>query len=322
MQLALLTFMVVQTFQLGGTGGYDYLTVDAEHGLLYVPRTTHTMVVNAESGKLVADIPGQKGNHGVAIVPSVGRGFISDGRDASVFIFDLKTNKVLGKVKADVDADGIIYDPSSNKVLVVCGDAGTLIPISPDVDPTSGKADPAIDLGGKPEFLAATEGRIYVNLVNRNQVAVVDSKTMKVIDKWSTLPGGNPVGMAIDPVKHRLYVGCRNPQKLIVMSTDNGKVLADLPIGAGVDATTFFDGYAFASCRDATLAVVHETAPDKFEIVQTVNTKPGAKTMGVDPKRHSIYLPTAEMSGRADGRGRPAAKPNSFMILVVRPGKS
>jgi DNA-binding beta-propeller fold protein YncE len=315
----LFTFMVVQTFHLGGTGGFDYLTVDSENGLLYVPRTTHTMVVNAQTGKLVADIPGQKGNHGVAIVHSAGRGFISDGRDGSVMIFDLKSNKALGKIKADDDADGIIYDRSSNKVLLVCGDAGKLIPISPDVDPESGKADPAIDLGGKPEFLAADKDRIYINLVDKDQVAVVDSKTMKVVDKWTTKPGGSPVGMAIDPAKHRLYIGCRNPQKMIVMSTENGKVLADLPIGAGVDATAFFDGYALASCRDGTLAVAAETKKvGHFEIVQTVTTKPGAKTMGVDPKTKSVYLPTAEFQSTGGG-GRPAAKPDSFMIVVVRP---
>ncbi len=318
----LFTFMVMQTFHIGGTGGWDYLTVDAEHGLLYVPRQTHTQVVDAKTGKLVADIKGQKGNHGVAIAPKAGRGFISDGQDGSVVIFDLKTYEVLGKVKADEDADGIIYDPHNNKVLVVCGDAGKLIPISPDVDPTSGKADPAIDLGGKPEFLAATERRIYVNLVDKNQVAVVDSKTMKVIDKWSTAPGGNPVGMAIDPVKHRLFIGCRNPQKLIVMSMENGKVLANLPIGAGVNATAFFDGYAFASCRDGTLAVAHENAQGKFVIAQTVTTKPGAKTMGVDSKTKLNYLPTGEQTSQPGARGRPSFKPDSFMILVVGPGRS
>ena len=134
-------YQVRQTFQVGGKGGWDYLTVDPEHGLLYVPRTTHTMVLDAATGKTVADIPGQRHNHGVAIVPSVGRGFISDGEDGSVTIFDLKTNEILGKVKAAVDADGIIYDLVSRKVLVSCGDAGVLIPISVDVTPKTGRAE-------------------------------------------------------------------------------------------------------------------------------------------------------------------------------------
>src|SRR5262249_49331604 len=159
----------------------DYLTVDGEHKLLYVPRSTHTMVLDAKTGKKVGDIPGQQRNHGVALVPKAGRGFISDGRDGSVTIFDLKTNQALGKVKADDDADGIIYDEASDKVMVVCGDAGVVIPMSPDVDPKNGKADAAVDLGGKPEFLASDgKGRVYINLENKNLVAVVDTKTMKI----------------------------------------------------------------------------------------------------------------------------------------------
>ncbi len=250
------SYRVAQTFHVGGAGGWDYLTADPHQKLLYVPRSTHTMVVDATSGKTVADIPGQRRNHGVAVVPKAGRGFISD--DASVVIFDLKTYKVLGKVAAAADADGIIYDPNCNKVLVSCGDANALVVISPDVDPQTGKADATVDLGGKPEFLAAEPGKIYVNLVNKDQVAVLDSQAMKVIHKWSTAPGGGPAALSIDPVRHRLFVGCRKPQKLIVMSSADGKVLADLPIGAGVDAT-HFDGDIFASCRDGTLAVARET---------------------------------------------------------------
>src|SRR5262249_11097528 len=130
-------YHVSQTLHIGGEGGWDYLTVDPEHKLLYVPRSTHTMILDAETGKTVADIPGQKRNHGVAIVPSAGRGFITDGADGSVTVFDLKNHAAMGKVKAADDADGTIYDAASGKVLVVCGDAGAMIPISPATDPTN-----------------------------------------------------------------------------------------------------------------------------------------------------------------------------------------
>jgi len=312
-------YHVSQTFHVGGEGGWDYLTVDPEHKLLYVPRSTHTMVLDATTGKSVADIPGQKRNHGVAIAASAGRGFITDGEDASVVIFDLKTYAVLGKVKVADDADGIIYDPASGKILVVCGDAGVMVPISPDVDPKTGKADAAVELGGKPEsFVADGQGKAYIDLEDKDQIAVVDTKTMKVLNKWSIAPGGSPVGLGMDRVRRRLYVGCRKPQKLIVMSADDGKILADLPIGAGVDAT-HFDGDAFASCRDGSLAVARETAPGKFEIVQNVLTPKGARTMGIDPTTHTVYLPTAEFGPPAQGQTRPSAKPGSFMIVVVSP---
>lgn len=311
-------YQVAQALHVGGEGGWDYITVDSQQKRLYVPRSTHTMVLDAATGKTIADIVGQQRNHGVAIVPEVGRGFITDGKDGSVTIFDLKTNKSLGKIKAADDADGIIYDPASRKLLVSCGDAAAIIAFSPDIDPNSGKVD-SVDLGGKPEFLAADgQGRAYVALEDKDQVAVVDTKNLKVVDKWSTKPGGAPVGMSIDRDHRRLFIGCRNPQKLVVMSAADGKVLADLPIGAGVDATRFDDGNIFASCRDGTLAVARETAPGKFSLLPSVQTRPGARTMDVDPATHTIYLPTAELGKDTDARGRPIPKPDSFMILVVK----
>jgi hypothetical protein len=315
-------YQVAEIFKVGGAGGWDYVTVDSEHKHLYLPRTTHTMVLDATTGKIVAEIPGQKGNHGVALVPSTGRGFITDGKDSSVVIFDLKSFKVLGKVKAAEDADGIIYDPASRKVLVSCGDAGVLVPIAPDVDPKTGKADAAVPLGGKPEFLVADgQGKVFVNLVDKDLVAVVETKNMKVVKKWPTAPGGSPVGMSMDTEHHRLFVGCRKPQKLIVMSAADGTILADLPIGAGVDATQFDNGYVFASCRDGTLAIAREKAPGKFAIVQNLKTRPGAKTLAIDPKTHTAFLPTAEFGERRDARSRPIPKPDTFMVVVVRPSK-
>jgi DNA-binding beta-propeller fold protein YncE len=310
------TWAVEKTFHIGGDGGMDYITLDAKTNRLYVPRSTHTMVIDADSGKILGDVPGQKHNHGVALVPEVGRGFISDGEGA-VVIFDLKTNAVLGTIKAHPDADGIIYDKASGQVLVVSGDDGVLMTLKPDVDPKTGSLDPDIALGGKPEFLAADgAGKVYINLEDKNQVAVVDLKARRVLAHWPVAPGGAPVGLSIDPGKHRLFVGCRNPQKMIVMSTDDGKVIADLPISAGVDATKFDGHQAFASCRDGKLHVAGETAPGKFDIQQVVTTAVGAKTMDVDPERHKIYLPTAEFEEAKPGT-RPAAKPGTFMIVVV-----
>jgi DNA-binding beta-propeller fold protein YncE len=309
---------VEKTFQVGGDGGWDYVTLDAKNHRLYVPRSTHTIVIDAGSGKTVADIPGQKHNHGVALVPAAGRGFISDG-NGTIVIFDLKTNAVLGTIAAQPDADGIIYDEASGLVLVVSGDNGVLMSLKPDLDPKTGTIDPPIDLGGKPEFLASDgAGKVYVNLEDKNEVAVVDIKARKVIAHWPVAPGGSPVGMSIDTKKRRLFIGCRNPQKLIVMSAEDGKVLADLPIGAGVDATRFDGTQVFASCRDGKLEVVGETATGKLEILQTVTTPIGARTMDIDPAAHEVYLPTAEFEQQRPGAtGRPTAKPGTFMIVVV-----
>ncbi len=167
------------------------------------------MVIDLASDKVVADITGQRRNHGVAIVPSANRGFISDGADDCVVVFDLTSNEVLGKIHTDKDSDGIIYDPASKKVFVVCGSESKMFAIAPDVDPRNGKPEAEIALGGEPEFLAADDkGKLYVNLMNKDEVAVVDVNKMQVTDRWSTAPGGQPVGMSIDPDKltavHRL----------------------------------------------------------------------------------------------------------------------
>ena len=316
--LAQAEWEVVKTFQIGGPGSWDYLTVDPQTHRLYVPRSTHTMVIDAESGKILADIPGQKNAHGVAIVPEVGRGFISDGGgDGAIVIFDLKTYAVLGTIVAKPDADGIIFDSASGRVLVVSGRGKVLMSLKPDIDPLNGKIDEPIELGGEPEFLASNgAGRVYVNLMDTNEVAVVDIRERKILARWPVAPGGAPVGMALDTKQRRLFIGCRKPQKLIVMSTDDGKVLSDLPIGESVDAVKIDNGQAFASCRDGTLAIVGETFPGKFTIVQTLKTRPGARTMGVDATTHKIYLPTAEFDEPKPG-GRAAVKPGTFMIVVA-----
>lgn len=311
---------VTKTMHIGGEGAWDYVTVDAASNRLFVTRTTHTMVIDAVTGKTLGDIPGQKRSHGTAIVPSLGRGFITDGGGTgAVVVFDLKTYATLGTLATMPDSDGIIYDKAQNLILAVSGDGGALMTFKPDIDPVNGKIDPPIALDGAPEFLTYDDaGKAYVNLEDKDLVAVVDLKTRKVIARWPVAPGGHPVGMAIDRKTHRLFIGCRNPKKLIVMSTEDGTVLGDLPIGAGVDATKFYAGYAFASCGDGTLTIATEKA-GKFEVEQVVKTLAGARTMGVDDSTDKLYLPTAELEAPVPGAAsqRPRPKPGTFMIVEV-----
>jgi hypothetical protein len=285
-----------------------------------VPRTTHTLVIDSTSGKVLGDIPGQTKAHGVAIVPRLNRGFITDGGgNGAIVVFDLKTNAILGTIAAQPDADGIIYDPGTDRILVSAGDSNSLITFKPDIDPKAGKIETPISLGGAPEFLAADgAGKVYVNLEDKNNVAVVDLKSRKVIAHWPVAPGGSPVGLALDVQHHTLVIGCRKPQKMIVMSTESGKVLADLPIGAGVDAVKVDSNEYFASDGDGTLVVVGSSSPGKYSVVQTVKTPVGAKTMGIDESTHKVYLPTADFEApKAGASGRPVAKPGTFKIIVV-----
>lgn len=309
-------WQVLKTFHIGGDGGWDYVTVDAPNHRLFVTRSTHTMAIDANSGAVLGDIPGQVRSHGVAIVPHLGRGFITDGGGSgAILVFDLKSYAVLGRIPTMPDSDGIIYDAKLDRVLAVSGDGGALMTFRPDIDPKNGKIDPPINLGGSPEFLATDgNGRVYVNLEDKDVVAVVDLHTRKVVARWPVAPGGHPVGMSMDATHHRLFIGCRNPQKLIVMNSENGKIEATLPIGSGVDATRFYDGLAFASCRDGSLTVVHHNA-DKFEVDQLVKTAEGARTMGLDSATGRIFLPTSEFEPATTGR--PKSKTGTFEILVV-----
>jgi hypothetical protein len=310
---------VTKTWHVGGEGGWDYLTVEPQTHRLFVPRGTHTLVIDAASGKTLGDIPGQKVAHGVAVVPALGRGFITDGGgDGAIIIFDLKTYAVLGKLAALPDADGIIYDAALARVLFVSGDKGVLMSFKPDIDPKDGKIDPPIALDGAPEFLASDgTGMVYINLEDKGLVAKVDLNQKKVVARWPVAPGGQPVGMSMDPKTHRLFIGCRKPQLLIVMSANDGKILASLPIGAGVDATKFDAGQAFASCRDGALIVAGEVA-GKFVVQQQVKTPLGARTMDIDPTTHKIFLPTAEFeSTLAGSTARPKPKPDTFTIVEV-----
>jgi DNA-binding beta-propeller fold protein YncE len=315
-------YKLAAAFRVGGDGGWDYVTLDPSGRRLYVTRSSHTMVVDVSTGRLVGDIPGMRLAHGVALVPEAGRGFISDGKDGSVIVFELKTGATLGKVTAAPDADSIIYDPASRRVLVFCGDAHQMVAIAPDVNPRGGKADAIVDLSGSPEYAVADgDGKVFVDIADRNEIAVVDTHTMKVVARWPVGPGRRPTGLAMDRMTRRLFVGCRN-RELVIMNADNGNVLADFPIGAGVDATAFNDGFVFASCADGTLAFVREVTPQKFEAAQTLRTEPGARTMAVDGRSGTVYLPTSDLMPASPATAEnphphPIPVAGTFRILVV-----
>ena len=311
-------YAVAETLKVGGEGRWDYAVV-GDDKRLYVTRETHEQVIDLATGKVVADIPGGERLHGTALVPSAGRAFITDGEAAKLLVVDLKTDKVIGKVDAADDADGAIYDAGSNRVLVACGDANQLVVVDPNADLDTAKPE-KIDLGGKPEFLAADgRGRAFVCLEDKDQIAVVDLKAMKVTDRWPLGGGTSPAGLAIDAKAGRLFVGCHNG-KLVVLNTDGGTVEAELPIGKGNDAVAFdpVTGDLFASCGDGTLTVAKADADGRFAVAQTVQTKPGARTMALNPATHALYLPAAETK-RVEGQRYPAVVPGTFGVLVLKP---
>lgn len=315
------TYRVTATHKLGGDGFWDYLTYDTAANRLFIGRNDRIMVVDPAQGKVMAEIPGMHRAHGVAIAQAAGHGFATSGADSLVTMFDLKTLKVLGKTKVDVDDDGITFDAATNRIFTFNGDAQS----ASIIDAVSGKLLGTVDLGAKPEFgVSDGQGKVYVNLESSSQVAEIDARTMKLVRKWPLAPCESPSGLAIDPEHHILFSGCHN-QVMAMSDAVAGKVVASVPIGRGVDACRYDagTGLAFASTGDGNITVIHEDSPTSFKVVQTVKTQLGARTMALNPKTHTLYTVTAKfgpMPPATPGqrrRRRPSMVPGSFTLFVV-----
>jgi DNA-binding beta-propeller fold protein YncE len=313
---------VLQKIPIGGEGGWDYLTMDSSSHHLYISRGTHVMVLDVDSGKLVGDIANTAGVHGVAVVQSVGRGFTSNGRDNTVTVFDLKTFKEITKLTVGGRPDAIFFDPGSNRVFTF--NAGTTDTTA--IDPVTDTVVGSVKLDGKPEFPAADgKGHVFVNIEDKSEIQEIDAKTLKVVGSWPLAPGEEPSGLAIDTKHHLLFSTCSN-NILAVSDYAAKKVVGSPKIGNGPDAGAFDakGGLAFSSNgQDGTLSIVQEGKNGAFDVVQTLTTQRGARTMAIDPRTHKIYLIAAqyEAADPAAPRGRPRMVPNSAVILVVGPTK-
>jgi len=308
-------YHVIKTVPVGGEGGWDYVYIDSDARRVYVSRGTHTMVLDADTYAVVGDIPDTQGVHGIAVASDLGRGFTSNGRADSVTIFDLKTLKSIGTVTTDANPDAIIYEPVTKRVFTFNGRGKNVTAINA----ADGAVVGTIDLHGKPEFAVADgKGTIYVNNEDTSALHHLDAKGLKELHNWPLAPCKSPSGLAIDLANHRLFSVC-DDKVMAVVNADNGKVVATPTICDGPDASAFdpSTGYAFASCGDGNLTVIHEDSPDKFTVVENVPTKRSARTMGLDLKTHNIFLPAADFDPPAPGERRGKMKPGSFVILVV-----
>ncbi|HEX3352521.1 MAG TPA: YncE family protein [Terriglobales bacterium] len=313
-------YHVEKTYKLGGEGGWDYLTFDPASRHLYLSRSTHVAVIDADSGQPVGDIPDTPGVHGIALAPEFGRGFVSDGRDGTVTIFDLKSLKVLGKIPVGDNPDAILYDPFSKRVFTFNGRSHD----STAIDAAKGSVVGTIKLNGKPEFAVSDgAGEVFVNIEDSGQLVALDPARLEVKSRWPLAPCEEPTGLAIDRKHRRLFSGCSN-KLMAIVDADSGKIISALPIGDGVDATAFDadSGMAFASCGEGVLTVVHEDAPDRFRVAENVPTERGARTMALDPEHHRVFLVTAKFgpppaATAGQPRPRPAILPDTFVVLVV-----
>ena len=315
------TYKVTGKIKIGGAGRWDYVYVDSANHRLYVSHGTQTEVIDTETDKLVGTIPDTGGVHGVAVANDLGRGFTSDGTDNDVTIFDLKTLKVLGKVKTGTNPDSIIYEPGSHRIFTFNGRSKD----STVFEAKTGEVVVAsVPLDGKPEFAQIDgKGHIYFNIEDKSEIGEIDAKTATLTKRYSIAPCDDPSGLAINPKTGYLYSVCGN-KMMVVSDPAAGKVIATPAIGQGPDGVAFDDGYAFsANGRDGSITMVGETSPGKFEPIATIPTGQGARTIASDQKAHKLYLPAAEFGpapppppggGKA---ARPQAIPDSFEIIVV-----
>ncbi|OQP57667.1 hypothetical protein A3860_08525 [Niastella vici] len=306
---------LLTTFHIGGSGGWDYLSLQPNSNKLYVSHGTQVNVVESSTGTPLAVIPNTTGVHGIAFVPALKKGYTSNGRLNTLTVFDWQTNAVTGEVKVGENPDAIIYDEFIKQVVVCDGRSHEVT----FVDPATDKVVATVAVGGKPEEAVSNgAGMIYVNIEDKNEIVAIDARSFKVTARWPLGSGEAPTGLAFDKTTNRLFSGCSDNKTLVVMDAANGKVVASLPIGADCDGVAFDAGRntIFTSNGDGTLTVIKENSKDSFSKVTTVTTKKGARTLAIDTASHKIYLPVADFEAAAGANGRPAIIPNTFQVLV------
>lgn len=308
-------YRVVKSVSIPGDEGWDYLNVDSAARRVYISHGSHVVVMNADTYAIEGDVPDTQGVHGIALAPDLGRGFVSAGRANTAVIFDLQSLKTLGTVKTDANPDAIVYDAVTKRVFTLNGRGQNTTAING----ADGTVAGTLALGGKPEFAQADgKGSIFVNIEDTNQLVQFDAQKLTETHRWPLAPCKSPSGLSMDLKNRRLFSVC-DEKVMAVINADTGAVVATPTICDGPDAAGFdpATGYVFASCGDGNLTVIHQDSPDKYTVVENVPTKRSARTMGLDLKSHTIFLPSAEFDPPAPGERRGKMKPGSFAIVVV-----
>ncbi len=310
-------YKITNRFYLEGDGGWDYLIVDTASEHLFVSHSTVTQVVDLKTGKLIHTIEDTKGVHGIAIAYDLNKGFISNGKDSSVTVFDLNTFEVITKVPVTgKNPDAILYDPFTHRVFTFNARTNN----STVIDAVTNKVIATIPLEGNPEFAVSnSEGKIYLNIEDKSLLCQINAVDLKVVNNWSVAPGKEPSGLAFDKKNNRLFSVCDN-KTMVITDALTGKVIKTLPIGENVDGAAFdaSTNSAFSSNGDGSVTVVKEISPNDFKVIQTVTTEKWARTIALDCKTHKLYLPTKEVDESiAEKNAKPYSLPGKFVILEV-----
>ena len=319
-------YKVIKKINVAGDGGWDFLTVDEPNQHLFLSHGNVVDVVDLKIDKTIATILDTKGVHGITIANDLNKGFISNGKDTSITVFDLKTFTILEKVKIKgISPDAILYDKFSGRVFSFNAKSNDVTVLDAKTNQIIG----TIKFEGNPEVAVTDDnGTIYVNIEDKSTIVVIDAMALKIKNVWSLAPGEEPTGLAIDNKTHRLFSGCAN-KMMVIMNSENGKVLANLPIGEGCDGVAFDPEKkcAYSTNGEGTMTIVKEENPNTFKILETISTQKGARTIGLNTTTHQIYTPTAEYEARPEPtkenpKPRSKIKLNSFVVLVIENEKS
>ena len=312
-------YRLLSTIPVGGEGSWDYLNVDPAGKRLYLSHGMQVEVVDLSTHKVVGTIPNTPNVHGIDVVPSANRGYITCGRANQCVVFDLTTLKPIGApIPTGPKPDALLYDAYSKRVFLFSNDGGK----STVLDAATGAVAGTAELGGEIEAPATDgKGSIFANVENKSEVIEFDAKTLAVRKRHALAPGEEPTGLGYDPKTNRLFSGCHN-EKLVVTDSKTGKQVAVLPIGKGVDGVAFdpSTNNIITSNGSGTFTVIHQDSPDKYTVVANVPTAPGAKTIAFDPKTHHLFTSTADYGPTPaatpeNPRPRPSIVPGTFRVL-------
>lgn len=317
-------YRIANKFHIDGDEGWDALTVDDDAGRIYISHGSVVQVIDESNGSVLATITGLNGVHGIALAWDLNKGFISSGRDSSVYVFDMNTYTTLDKITAGRNPDAILYDRFTHRIFAFNGSSNNATVIDASTDAVLG----TIPLDGKPEFAVADyKGKVFINIEDKSEISRIDAANMVVENTWPLSPGEEPSGIAMDDKNNILFSACNN-KTMVIMDAVSGKVITTLPIGERVDGADFdpLTKRAFSSNGDGTLTVIQEESKDKFSVLENVETQKGARTIVVDKKTHHIFMPTAEFDAPPpptsdNPHPRPKIKPGTFIILDVGPVK-
>ena len=312
------SFKIVQTFHIQSGGGWDYLAVN--NNKLYVSHGTQVNILDEKTGDSIGYIPNTTGVHGIAFNNTLNKGYTSNGRLNNVTVFDLTTNKVITQIATGENPDAINFESFSKKIITNNGSSKNLSVI----DPETNKVIATIDVGGKPEEAASDgKGKLFVNIEDKNEIVEVNLKNYTVEHHWSLLPGEAPTGLALEKNTNRLFSTCSDNKMLIVMDAANGKIINKIPIGAGCDGIAFDEKSKLiftSNGGDGTVTVIKEQTGNKYKVLGNIATKKGARTITMDSKTQTLFLPTAEFEpvDPKDPKARRKTVPGTFQVLVIK----